>query len=150
MQSAIATLTAILNSNLKLSGTDDIAVKLQRKEIYEPIKEQHLNFDVIANSDEENDELENLPQYSLKDVSKHCTAEDCWIVIKDMVYDITTFIFEHPAGSDIILEQAGTDATRSFQEVMHSKDAHTVLEQYCIGVLIEEERLYLNNILPYG
>lgn len=33
-------------------------------------------------------------QFSLKDVSGHCTANDCWMVIKDLVYDLTEFMRE--------------------------------------------------------
>jgi cytochrome b involved in lipid metabolism len=39
-------------------------------------------------------QLPKRPQYSLKDVSAHCTENDCWMVIRDRVYDLTDFLRE--------------------------------------------------------
>lgn len=33
-------------------------------------------------------------EYTLKDVSAHCTETDCWMVIRDRVYDLTDFMRE--------------------------------------------------------
>ena len=33
-------------------------------------------------------------QFTLKDVSAHCTETDCWMVIRDLVYDLTDFLRE--------------------------------------------------------
>lgn len=33
-------------------------------------------------------------QFTLKEVSAHCTENDCWMVIKDLVYDLTDFMRE--------------------------------------------------------
>lgn len=39
------------------------------------------------------DELEESKiEISLEEMSKHCSYDDCWIVIYDKVYDITKFI----------------------------------------------------------
>jgi len=81
-------------------------------------------------------------QYTLKDVSAHCTEHDCWMVVKDVVYDLTDFMREHPGGSDIMLEYAGTDATLAFNDKPHSKNAWWQLQKYIIGELVMEERMY--------
>lgn len=39
-------------------------------------------------------QLPKRKQYSLKDVSAHCTETDCWMVIRDRVYDLTNFMRE--------------------------------------------------------
>lgn len=31
-------------------------------------------------------------EYTLKEVLEHDTSEDCWIIVNDKVYDITTFL----------------------------------------------------------
>ncbi len=49
------------------------------------------------------------------EIGDHNSAEDCWVVIKRQVYDITKFLDEHPGGKDIILEYAGKDATEAFE-----------------------------------
>ncbi|CAF1286601.1 unnamed protein product [Didymodactylos carnosus] len=81
-------------------------------------------------------------QYTLKDVSAHCQENDCWMVVRDLVYDVTSFINEHPGGYDIMLEYAGTDATMAFADKPHSKNAWWLLQKYLIGELIPEERMY--------
>lgn len=37
---------------------------------------------------------------SAKDVSKHNTPEDLWIVVDGEVYDMTEFTPEHPGGAE--------------------------------------------------
>uniref|UniRef100_G1N8Z8 Cytochrome b5 type B n=1 Tax=Meleagris gallopavo TaxID=9103 RepID=G1N8Z8_MELGA len=41
----------------------------------------------------------------------------------------------HPGGEEVLLEQAGRDATESFEDVGHSTDAREMLKQYYIGEL---------------
>ena len=36
----------------------------------------------------------SLPEYSLDQVSWHSYSDDCWIVIRDKVYDVTKFIHQ--------------------------------------------------------
>ena len=42
---------------------------------------------------------------------------------------------QHPGGEEVLLEQAGADATESFEDVGHSMDAREILLQYFIGEL---------------
>jgi len=35
---------------------------------------------------------------SASTVRRHCTAEDCWIVVDGKVWDISAFLPEHPGG----------------------------------------------------
>ncbi|XP_076372794.1 cytochrome b5-like [Tachypleus tridentatus] len=85
----------------------------------------------------------HIPMYTLADVSEHCIPNDCWLVICDKVYDVTDFLKEHPGGDDIILEYAGRDGTLSFHGTGHSSDTIREMERYCIGMLVENERLNL-------
>ncbi|CAF1528300.1 unnamed protein product, partial [Didymodactylos carnosus] len=80
-------------------------------------------------------------QYTLKDVSIHCKENDCWMVVRDLVYNLTDFIKEHPGGYDIMLEYAGTDATMAFVDKPHSKNAWWSLQKYLVGELVPEERI---------
>ncbi|KAK3744483.1 hypothetical protein QZH41_012899, partial [Actinostola sp. cb2023] len=43
----------------------------------------------------------------------------------------------HPGGFEILLENAGTDATSAFKDTGHSKEAREILSQYFIGNLVE-------------
>jgi len=77
--------------------------------------------------------------YSLAEVAKHNSNQSTWIVIHNNVYDVTTFLNEHPGGEEVLLEQSGKDATESFEDVGHSSDARELMKRYKIGQLIEAE-----------
>lgn len=47
---------------------------------------------------------------------------------------------QHPGGEEVLLEQAGKDATENFEDVGHSTDARELMKKYKIGELIESER----------
>lgn len=44
---------------------------------------------------------------------------------------------EHPGGDEVLLEQAGRDATESFKDVGHSRDAVEMTKEYLIGYLCD-------------
>jgi hypothetical protein len=51
---------------------------------------------------------------SLEEVKLHNTSEDCWTIVGDSVYDVTSFVSRHPAGSSAIKEMCGTNASEDF------------------------------------
>ncbi|XP_042556828.1 cytochrome b5 type B [Dipodomys spectabilis] len=75
----------------------------------------------------------SVTYYRMEEVAKHNTAKETWLVIHGRVYDVTRFLNEHPAGEEVLLEQAGTDASESFEDIGHSSDAREMLKQYYIG-----------------
>ncbi|KAK7829622.1 hypothetical protein U0070_013308 [Myodes glareolus] len=75
----------------------------------------------------------SVTYYQLEEVVKRNSAEETWMVIHGRVYDITRFLSEHPGGEEVLLEQAGAEATESFEDVGHSPDAKEMLKQYYIG-----------------
>ncbi|KAI2806841.1 Cytochrome b5 [Blomia tropicalis] len=78
--------------------------------------------------------------FTLEEVAKHNEKKSTWIVIHDSVYDVTPFLDEHPGGEEVLIEQAGGDATESFEDVGHSTDAREMMEKYKIGELCEEDK----------
>ncbi|KAJ1083779.1 hypothetical protein NDU88_003934 [Pleurodeles waltl] len=46
----------------------------------------------------------------------------------------------HPGGEEVLFEQAGGDATESFEDVGHSIDAREMLKQYFIGEVHPSDR----------
>jgi cytochrome b5 len=60
---------------------------------------------------------------------------DCWIIIDSKVYNVTSFMTEHPGGSLKLMDAAGTgrDAKALFDEVDHSNKAIAMLKKYFIG-----------------
>ena len=79
--------------------------------------------------------LENLPEYTEDEIAKHSDSSSLWCIIDDIVYDLSKFADEHPGGDQVLLEQAGKDATESFNDVGHSSDAREMAKEYAIGRL---------------
>ncbi|KAI9250423.1 hypothetical protein BDA99DRAFT_522500 [Phascolomyces articulosus] len=73
-----------------------------------------------------------LQTYTMAEVEKHDSDTDCWIVIRDLVYDCTPFLKDHPGGASSILITGGTDTTEEF-DAIHSSKAHDMLRDYLIG-----------------
>ncbi|XP_048211182.1 cytochrome b5 type B isoform X2 [Perognathus longimembris pacificus] len=86
----------------------------------------------------------SVTYYRMEEVAKHNTSKETWLVIHGRVYDVTGFLDEHPAGEELLLEQAGTDATESFEDIGHSPDAREMLKQYYIG------DVHPNDLKPNG
>ncbi|XP_020797291.1 cytochrome b5 [Boleophthalmus pectinirostris] len=100
--------------------------------------------DKLLNADggpgNEKSAVEDVKYYTLEDIRVHNMSNDTWLIIHDKVYDITSFLEEHPGGEEVLLEQAGADATESFEDVGHSTDAREMLEQYYVGELHPDDR----------
>ncbi|KAL9139005.1 succinate dehydrogenaase [Amphidinium carterae] len=70
--------------------------------------------------------------YSMADVAKHNTKQDCWVVLSGKVLNVTSFLSEHPGGELAILTFAGKDATEEF-DMIHPPD---VIEKYAPDAVI--------------
>ncbi|KAK4530732.1 hypothetical protein CCYA_CCYA05G1589 [Cyanidiococcus yangmingshanensis] len=81
--------------------------------------------------------MSQKPQYTAEEVSKHVDKNSCWLIIQGKVYAVEKFLNEHPGGEDVLLETAGRDATREFEDVGHSKSAREQLLEFYIGDLRE-------------
>lgn len=57
-----------------------------------------------------------------EEVAKHNSPNDCWCIIHNVVYNLTPFLKDHPAGSKIILKYAGKDGTEAFDASGHPPD----------------------------
>ncbi|KAL4972481.1 cytochrome b5-like heme/steroid binding domain-containing protein [Aspergillus desertorum] len=81
-----------------------------------------------------------MPSYTLEQVKAHCTPDDIWIILHNKVYDVTNDLEDHPGGSAVLIEVAGPDATKAFEEIGHSEEAREQLEPYYIGGLPDTEQ----------
>jgi len=85
---------------------------------------------------------DSLIFFSRTQVLEHNKKDDCWIIIRNNVFDLTDFISEHPGGSEILLARAGEDAT-SYFITKHGKNPGILrqLEKYKIGEVRQEEKI---------
>ncbi len=88
--------------------------------------------------------------YTLAEVAKHDNKEDCWMVIRGKVYDVSVSKFQDHPGADSIYEGCGIDATTLFEtrtteggEKVGSGTPHSagaeqqLLPRYYIGDLVK-------------
>ncbi|XP_044861358.1 cytochrome b5 isoform X3 [Mauremys mutica] len=78
--------------------------------------------------------------YRLEEIQAHNHSQSTWILLHHRIYDLTKFLEEHPGGEEVLREQAGGDATESFEDVGHSTDARTLSETFIIGELHPDDR----------
>lgn len=74
-----------------------------------------------------------------EEVGKHNSRDSVWLIIENKVYDVTKFLDDHPGGEEVLLEQAGKDATDIFEDVGHSADARDLMTESLVGQLPESE-----------
>ena len=51
------------------------------------------------------------------EVRQHTSPGDLWLVIDKKVYDVSRWMDDHPGGPEILLQEAGKDATNAFAEM---------------------------------
>ncbi|XP_071340459.1 cytochrome b5 isoform X2 [Trachinotus anak] len=78
--------------------------------------------------------------YRLSEIEEQNTFKSTWIIIHNKVYDVTKFLEEHPGGEEVLREQAGGNATESFEDVGHSSDAREMARDMVIGELHPDDR----------
>ncbi|KAF7195728.1 Cytochrome b2, mitochondrial [Pseudocercospora fuligena] len=55
--------------------------------------------------------------FTFDEVQQHKSKESCWVILYGNVYDVTSFLADHPGGSKIILQLAGADATEEYDPI---------------------------------
>ncbi|XP_006856406.2 cytochrome b5, partial [Amborella trichopoda] len=74
-------------------------------------------------------------------VSLHNNNKDCWVIIDNKVYDVTSYLDDHPGGDDVLLAVTGKDAKEEFEDAGHSADARKLMDEYFIGEVDLSETL---------
>jgi len=76
-----------------------------------------------------------------EEVAKHNSAADCWSIISNKVYNLTSLASSHSGGSQTILRDCGKDGTTDFLTKdqnparAHSGSAQSILQSYYLGDL---------------
>jgi cytochrome b involved in lipid metabolism len=73
------------------------------------------------------------------ELAQHSLPSDCWMAIRGNVYDLTSYLPNHPSPPDIVLPWCGKDATEAYNTKTkgrpHSSYADELLANYRIGTL---------------
>lgn len=86
--------------------------------------------------------------YAREEVSQHNKPNDCWVIYKGAVIDVSTFINKHPGGAHLLLPFLGGEITEAFDEVGHSAGALGLIESYQIGVTPDNQFSFSPKSLP--
>jgi nitrite reductase (NADH) large subunit len=72
----------------------------------------------------------------LSEVKKHTTKDSAWVILHNQVYDLTSFLADHPGGEEVVLKWAGRDATK-FWSAIHKKEwiQEYLKPEACLGPL---------------
>ncbi|KAF9493093.1 fatty acid-2 hydroxylase [Pleurotus eryngii] len=82
--------------------------------------------------------LKRVRIYTEEDVAVHNTSSSCWLIRGQKIYDVTSFLPDHPGGDDLILKYGGaeiTDVMKDADEHEHSDSAYEMMAEYVIGRL---------------
>eukprot|EP00588_Corethron_pennatum_P012176 CAMPEP_0194279908 /NCGR_PEP_ID=MMETSP0169-20130528/14409_1 /TAXON_ID=218684 /ORGANISM="Corethron pennatum, Strain L29A3" /LENGTH=138 /DNA_ID=CAMNT_0039024397 /DNA_START=200 /DNA_END=616 /DNA_ORIENTATION=- len=87
-----------------------------------------------------------VKEISMDEVAKHTSEDDVWMVIGNektggpKVYNLTSYVYNHPGGAEILFDLAGQNADAFFEETGHSTGARKDLEQFLVGNLQVDEK----------
>ncbi|MFO7567578.1 MAG: cytochrome b5-like heme/steroid binding domain-containing protein [Enhygromyxa sp.] len=77
------------------------------------------------------------PGLTLEEIARHDQPDDCWLIIRGKVYDVSSYIASHPAPRETITDYCGKESTRAFETKdrgrPHSPQAWNMLESYYVG-----------------
>lgn len=69
-------------------------------------------------------------------VAQHGDASSCWAAINGQVYDLTSWISQHPGGSGHILKLCGSDGSAAFNAQHQGQSApEAQLTRFRLGPL---------------
>ncbi|XP_040183675.1 cytochrome b5-like [Rana temporaria] len=86
------------------------------------------------------DKEQKVQYYTLEEIQKPNHSYITWIILHFKVYNVTKFLEEHPGGEEVLQEQAGGDATETFEDIGHSTDARNMSKEFIIGELHPADR----------
>ncbi|XP_059838322.1 cytochrome b5 reductase 4 isoform X2 [Hypanus sabinus] len=68
-----------------------------------------------------------------EELAKHNTKTDCWICIRGLVYNVTSYLEYHPGGEEELMKGAGADATELFDQIHSWVNYNSMLKECLVG-----------------
>jgi len=82
----------------------------------------------------------NRRKIPLEEVSRHASADDLWIIIRNKVYNVTQYAAYHPGGLRELMRSAGADGTALYNEI-HPWIDIGLIGKLQVGILDKHSRL---------
>lgn len=76
--------------------------------------------------------------FTWEQLAEHNTEKDVYIAVRGKVYDVTSYVANHPGGSSQLLLGAGRDATHVF-ESYHKPETILFAKKFYVGDLVTNE-----------
>ena len=103
--------------------------------------------------------LLHLPTISTHDLASNDSENSCYVTVEAKVYDVTSFLSDHPGGGDLILQYGGKDVSEIMDDELshiHSETSYEILNDNLIGFVankatvraVEEHHYPPNDIVP--
>ncbi|MBI3671812.1 hypothetical protein HY249_03390 [Candidatus Azambacteria bacterium] len=110
-----------------------------------PFKDSYIKVGTKKQASQSADQAGGQPafgvgpaNFSIDEIQKHNKKTDCWLVIKDNVYDVSEYVPMHPGGVSAISSNCGRESTSIFASI-HSNIAWDLLSGYKIGYVAGTE-----------
>jgi cytochrome b involved in lipid metabolism len=76
---------------------------------------------------------------NVAELAKHNSPNDCWLLINNKIFNVSSYLTAHPGGVSTIAPYCGKEATKAFDtkggSQSHSSYANSLLTNYYIGGL---------------
>ncbi|NP_001106739.1 cytochrome b5-like [Bombyx mandarina] len=83
----------------------------------------------------------SVHKYTRAEVAARDNNKQNLIIIDNVVYDVAAFLEDHPGGTEVLVDNAGSDASECFHEVGHSEIAIEWRNTFKVGEIVDEEKL---------
>ncbi|MCZ8343098.1 MAG: hypothetical protein O9301_08710 [Leptospira sp.] len=100
-----------------------------------------LSISVFLLYSDQTDKKSHRKFYRMEEVIQHNSAQSCWIIIDNQVFDVTDYNKDHPTRLDVILKWCGKESSNAYNTKdrkngrPHSKFAKQILPEFYIGDL---------------
>jgi len=88
--------------------------------------------------------IKALPTYTREQVKKEFTEKGaCWVIMENVVYDVSGFLPQHPGGETILKAYLGKDITKEFRGAVyvHTNSARSILDTLRVGTILDEPKV---------
>lgn len=81
---------------------------------------------------------------TLEEIAKHNSVNDCYLIVSGAVYDVTSYINQHPGGVKNITSRCGSEASSIFSAI-HSNFAWNLLKNFYVSDVAKNSATVVNS-----